>query len=73
MPKTNKDIPIHTDYITLGQLLKLAGVIGEGWEAKRFLADEKVLVNGEEEKRRGKKLRRGDKVELLGLSITITD
>lgn len=68
-----KEIAIHTDYITLGQLLKLADVIFEGGEAKTYLATTKVLVNGEEEKRRGRKLRVGDKIEIPGLTIVIVN
>ena len=68
-----KEIDIHTDYITLGQLLKLADVIFEGGEAKIYLATTKVLVNGEEENRRGRKLRVGDKIEIPGLTIVIVN
>lgn len=54
--KSQKEIKITTDYITLGQLLKLASIIDHGGEAKLFLASNKVLVNGEEDNRRGRKL-----------------
>jgi ribosome-associated protein len=53
-------IALHAEYITLGQLLKVAGVIGSGGEAKPYLADHVVQVNGEPEQRRGRKLRSGD-------------
>lgn len=49
-------ISIKTDFITLGQLLKLSGVITNGGEAKSFLLNNKILVNGEAENRRGRKL-----------------
>ena len=42
-------ISIKTDFITLGQLLKLSGVITNGGEAKFFLLNNKILVNGEAE------------------------
>lgn len=48
--------------IRLGQLLKLAGVIDSGSEAKAFLATEPVSVNGEPENRRGRQLHVGDSV-----------
>ena len=51
---------LREEYITLGQLLKVAGVIGSGGEAKAYLADTVVQVNGEPEQRRGRKLRPGD-------------
>ena len=56
-------VQIRDEFITLGQFLKFVGLIGEGWEAKVYLAEEGVLVNGEEEDRRGRKLRDGDVVE----------
>jgi ribosome-associated protein len=48
--------------IRLGQLLKLAGVVGGGGEVKDFLAAETVLVNGEPDSRRGRQLHPGDVV-----------
>ena len=48
--------------IRLGQLLKLAGVVGGGGEVKDFLAAETVLVNGEPDNRRGRQLHPGDVV-----------
>jgi ribosome-associated protein len=53
-------IGIRGEYITLQQLLKMAGVIGTGGEAKIYLAATVVMVNGEPEQRRGRKLRLGD-------------
>ncbi len=61
-----KTIAISTEYITLGQLLKLADCIHTGGEAKVFLQETKVLVNGEAENRRGRKLVPGDTVEVEG-------
>ena len=52
------------DYITLGQLLKVAGVIGSGGEAKTFLLETSIRVNGEHDNRRGRKLRVGDTVQV---------
>ncbi|HEY9790108.1 MAG TPA: RNA-binding S4 domain-containing protein [Candidatus Obscuribacterales bacterium] len=52
------------DYITLGQLLKLAGEVNSGGEVKPYLASESPLVNGQPENRRGRKLRAGDTVIL---------
>ena len=60
-----KKIKITTEYITLGQFLKLADIISTGGEAKFFLAsDALILVNNEEDRRRGKKLRTGDVVQI---------
>ncbi len=58
-------ILINTDYITLGQFLKIADLISTGGEAKLFLAsDVEVLVNGEIDKRRGRKLRNNDIIKV---------
>ena len=53
---------VRGDHITLGQLLKMVGIIGTGGEAKYYLAETPVQVNGEPEQRRGRKLRSGDLV-----------
>ena len=59
-----QEVPIWSEYITLGQLLKLANVISNGAEAKGYLAEVMPLVNGEDENRRGKKLYPGDTIQL---------
>ena len=58
----SREIPIRGEGIRLGQLLKLAGVIEGGGEAKAYLASTPVLVNGEPDARRGRQLRPGDVV-----------
>ena len=65
--KLRKDEP----FITLGVLLKIAGLIDTGGQAKWFLAENKVLVNGEEDNRRGRKLYRGDVIEVSNHSFVI--
>ena len=55
-------LPINSEYITLSQFLKAANLIGSGGEAKLYLTEFSVLVNGESENRRGRKLRVGDVV-----------
>lgn len=59
-----KQIKIDTEYITMGQFLKLAEIIDSGGMAKWFLSEYEVYVNGEQDQRRGKKLRAGDVVEI---------
>jgi ribosome-associated protein len=66
------EIQIRGDTIRLGQLLKLAGLIGSGSEARDFLAAERVLVNGEPENRRGRQLHPGDTVEAAGVDLRVT-
>ena len=50
--------------ITLGQSLKAASIAGTGGEAKVLVQMGEVLVNGEVETRRGRRLREGDVVEV---------
>ncbi len=71
MEKEKRIVNITTEYITLGQLLKLAHVIDGGGQAKGFLAENEVLVNGSPDSRRGRKLHPGDKVETAGLCVEI--
>ncbi|WP_235401580.1 RNA-binding S4 domain-containing protein [Rubrobacter aplysinae] len=50
--------------MSLGQALKAADLVGSGGEAKLLIQDGAVLVNGEPETRRGRRLRTGDIVEV---------
>ena len=65
--KLKKDEP----FITLGILLKITGLIDTGGQAKYFLGENKVLVNGEEDNRRGRKLYHNDVVEVLNQKFII--
>jgi S4 domain protein YaaA len=57
-----KQILISTPFITLGQLLKYAGMLQSGGEIKHFLAQNAITVNQVEENRRGRKLYPGDEI-----------
>ena len=59
------------EYITLQSLLKLVAVIPTGGMIKVFLEENAVLVNGERENRRGRKLYRGDVVEVENKAFII--
>jgi ribosome-associated protein len=61
-----KPVNIVTEYITLGQMLKVSDCIDSGGQAKAFLAEATIHVNGEPENRRGRKLYRGDRVVVKG-------
>ena len=50
--------------MTLGQALKASDAVGSGGEAKVVIQGGEVRVNGEVETRRGRKLHRGDVVEV---------
>ncbi len=66
-----KKISITSEFITLGQFLKKADIISSGGEQKSFLEKTKVVVNDEQEQRRGKKLRDGDVVEINSIQYQI--
>jgi len=68
---TMREIPIRDETIRLGQLLKLAGLVDSGAEAKDLLADGAVSVNGEPEQRRGRQLRRGDVIAADGEQLRV--
>ncbi len=57
--------------ITLGQFVKVAGLVSSGGEAKQAVAAGAVRVNGEVDTRRGRKLTPGDVVEWNGRSIRV--
>ncbi|VTS47786.1 hypothetical cytosolic protein [Streptococcus porcinus] len=58
------DYKLFTEFITLQALLKEVGIIQSGGAIKAFLSETTVLFNGQDEKRRGKKLRVGDSIEI---------
>jgi len=64
-------ITINTDFITLGQVLKLMGLVSSGGEVKYFLKNNKVLINNELENRRGKKIYPNDTITLLNTNYLI--
>ena len=72
MIKKRTEISIYSDYITLGQFLKLADIIQTGGEAKTFLAEHEIKIDGEFDNRRGRKLRGGEIIEILGQTYEIT-
>ena len=59
------------EFIELNKLLKIEGVVGTGGEANIRITNGEVLVNGEVETQKRKKLRPGDVVECLGQSIKV--
>ena len=71
MEEKTRTIRITTKFITLGQLLKLASIISNGGQAKGYLLENEVLVNGTPDQRRGRKLRPGDEIETSNLRVKI--
>lgn len=64
-------VKITTEFITLQQFLKMEDLISSGGEAKYYLSENRVLVNGEPEDRRGRKLYPGDEVAVRGKKYLI--
>ncbi len=61
-----KKVKINTEFITLGQLLKFADVIDFGGEAKSYILEHTILIDGVDTKQRGKKI-------YLGMKVIIDD
>ena len=59
-------VKIETEFIKLQDLLKFAGAVETGGEAKLLIQDGEVKVNGEVCTMRGKKIWPGDRAELDG-------
>lgn len=62
---------IKDEYIKLGQLLKAVNLVSSGLEAKDVILAGEVLVNGEVDQRRGRKLYPGDIVSCSSREIKV--
>jgi ribosome-associated protein len=58
------EVPITGDMIRLGQLLKLAGVVDDGAQARTLIENGEVSVDGEVDRRRGRQIHPGSSVKL---------
>lgn len=61
----------EADTIDLQDFLKIAGLVDTGGEAKFRIQGGEVLLNGEVETRRRRKVKRGDTVEIYGESVVV--
>lgn len=66
-----KKIQIRGEFVKLEQLLKIADVVSSGGEAKSFLLNNKVYINGELDQRRGRKLYKNDEVKINNETYTL--
>lgn len=64
-------IKLRDEFIKLGQALKAANLVEDGVEAKYVIQDGEVLVNGEPDTRRGRKLYDGDVISYQGEEVRI--
>ena len=66
-------VAITTPFIKLEALLKYAGLVGTGGESKIRITEGEVLVNGQVCTQRGRKLVPGDRVELGGEILLVSE
>lgn len=66
-----KEITITTEFIKLQDLLKFAGLVETGGEAKERIQSGEAQVNGAPCLQRGKKIRPGDEVLFNGEIFTV--
>lgn len=57
-------VKIKTDYIKLDSLLKYAGVVETGGIGKEIILEERIKYNGQLCTQRGKKVYKGDKIQI---------
>ena len=70
--KEQRQVPIHTEYIQIDQLLKLEGVIetgGTGGQIKSFIDDKALTLNGQIVTEKRKKCRIGDIITCKGIDV----
>jgi ribosome-associated protein len=65
-------VKISTDFIQLQSFLKFKGISETGGQAKEFIQDGIIRVNGEICTARGKKIRPGDTVTAFATDYLIT-
>jgi ribosome-associated protein len=68
-----REFKLTSEYIELIKLLKLLRIAETGGHAKLIVEDGGVFLNGIQEFRKRAKLRTGDKIEVLGETILITN
>ena len=66
-------VTIKTEFIKLGQVIKLASFVGQGSDVKILIAEGLVKVNGEVATQRGKKIYPGDVVEVEDMGSVMVE
>lgn len=69
--RKKETVIINTEFIRLDAFLKFKGIAETGGQAKNFIIDGMVKVNGEICTARGKKLRDGDRVSVFSVDYDI--
>lgn len=66
-------VKINTQFIQLQSFLKFKGIAETGGQAKEFIQDGIIRVNGEVCTARGKKIRPGDIISAFAVDYEITN
>lgn len=66
-----KKIKIDTEFIKLGQFLKLVGIADSGVHAKILILNGELKLNGKIEKQRGKKVYKDDIIDVQGSQFKV--
>jgi len=69
--QTCRAVTLKAEVVELCDLLKFENLAQSGGEAKFFIAEGRVRVNGEVETRKRKKLHAGDVVEYAGQALRL--
>lgn len=70
-PRKSEDVIITTEFIRLDSFLKFKGIAETGGQAKAFIQDGIIKVNGEICTARGKKIRNGDLISAFSTDYHI--
>ena len=73
VPHKKETVKINTDFIQLQSFLKFKGIAETGGQAKEFIKDGIIRVNGEVCTARGKKIRPGDIISAFAVDYEITN
>ena len=73
VPHKKETVKINTDFIQLQSFLKFKGIAETGGQAKEFIQDGMIRVNGEVCTARGKKIRPGDIISAFAVDYEITN
>ncbi len=65
------EFKLKGDYIALCDLLKIEGIADSGGQAKAFVAEGIVMVDGEIELRKTAKIRKGQVVQIFEQTVTV--
>ena len=73
VPHKKEMVKINTEFIQLQSFLKFKGIAETGGQAKEFIQDGIIRVNGEVCTARGKKIRPGDIISAFAVDYEITN